>query len=339
MKKLKINTSSKSYNIYISKGLISNCLQYIKEIATTDKLFIITDDIVAKLYLNKLIDILKNDFLVNYAIIPNGEENKNINSVIKLYQQMQNANISRNDLVIALGGGVVGDVAGFTASTYLRGVKYIQIPTTLLSQVDSSIGGKTGVDMPNGKNLIGTFYQPELVIIDIDLLSSLPEEHISSGMAEVIKSAFIADEKLIDLLDKSTDFNKDVEDFITKSLNVKKKIVEDDELEKGQRMLLNFGHTLGHAIEKYYNYKNITHGQAIAYGMCKITDKAEIHHKLVNLLLKYNLKTEVNIPNLTYLAKNDKKVIGENIYIVKVDELCKGKIVNLSFKEFCSKYE
>lgn len=342
MKTININVSSKNYNIYIGKGVLSQAGEIIKNLGFAGKLLIVTDDKVAPLYLENVENSIKKSGIETFhVILPNGEEHKNMDSIMKIYEAAAKNNLNRKDMFVALGGGVIGDMTGFAAATFLRGVKYVQIPTTLLAQVDSSIGGKTGIDLPFGKNLVGAFCQPEAVIADSSVIRTLTDQHIASGMAEVIKSAFIRKKDFVDLLLNSTDFYEDVEEFIIRSMNVKKEVVEIDEFEKYERMMLNFGHTLGHSIEKIMNYTGISHGQAVAIGMSLITKNFEVKEILDKILHKYNLKTEIDIPvnKLIDAAKNDKKTVSDGINIVVVDKIGEAEIKKITFEEFYSKYE
>ena len=336
MKTIDINTSSKKYKIHIGKGLLSRCGELVKQLGFEGKVIIVTDDTVADLYLDAVKISFENAGYEAYShIFPHGEENKNLDTVINIYSAMQKYGIKRKDLLVALGGGVTGDISGFAAATYLRGIKYVQIPTTLLAQVDSSIGGKTGVDLPFGKNLVGAFHQPEKVIIDTDSLKSLPEIQISCGMAEVIKSAFIRDDAFIEFIENSTDFWSDAEEFVIRSINIKKEVVEADEFEKYERMMLNFGHTFGHAIEKLMNFKGITHGQAVAIGMCMIVRDRTLKKRLVSILEKYGLDTETDMPadKIIEASQNDKKAEGNSVNIVTLEKAGEAEIVKLSFEE------
>lgn len=341
MKTININVSSKNYNIHIGKGILSQAGEIIKNLGFTGKLLIVTDDKVAPLYLETVENSIKNNGIRAFHIIlPNGEEHKNMDSILKIYEAAAKNNLNRKDMLVALGGGVIGDMTGFAAATFLRGVKYVQIPTTLLAQVDSSIGGKTGIDLPFGKNLVGAFCQPEAVIADSSAIKTLTDEHIASGMAEVIKSAFIRKKDFVDLLLNSADFEEDAEEFIIRSMNVKKEVVEIDEFEKYERMMLNFGHTLGHSIEKIMNFTGISHGQAVAIGMSLITKNPEVKEVLDKILHKYNLKTEINIPTsqLIDAAKNDKKTVSDGINIVVVDKIGEAEIKKITFEEFYNIY-
>lgn len=334
MKTIKINLSSKSYSIKTGKDAIYNLPEILKEINFSGKLVIITDTNVAKLHLATLESILnKGNIDFSSVIIDAGEEYKTLETVSYIYNELCKIGVTRYDTILAFGGGVVGDISGFVSATYLRGIKYIQVPTTLLAQVDSSIGGKTGVDLKAGKNLVGAFKQPELVVADTTLLSTLDETQISSGMAEIIKAGFIRDKELVTKLLNSDNLFDDLDEFILRAINVKKEIVEKDEFEKNERMLLNFGHTFGHAIEKYYDFKGITHGQAVAIGMCLITKNEKVKEKLIRILEKYNLKTTTDIPfeTILELCKNDKKALKNSINIVTVENIGNGIITNLSF--------
>lgn len=342
MKTIHINTSSKKYDIFVGNGILKDSGSIIKSLNFSGKILIVTDDIVSELYLETVKKSLEDsDFSVCEVVLPHGEEHKNMDSIMRIYEALQKNGLNRKSLIVALGGGVIGDMSGFAAATYLRGVKYVQIPTTLLAQVDSSIGGKTGIDLPFGKNLVGAFHQPEAVIADVAVLKTLSQENISCGMAEVIKSAFIKDANFVDLIESSTDFNKDVEEFIIRSMKIKKEVVEFDEFEKHERMKLNFGHTLGHALEKKLNFKGITHGQAVAIGMCLITTKADVKEKLQVILKKYNLDTETEFSanELVSGAFNDKKAEDDGINIVVVNKIGNAEIRKISFEEFYKFYE
>ena len=341
MENIKINLSHGSYEIKLGEGVVKEFPRYLKEIGFSGRLIVICDKIIESLHLEALKSVLEGSVSYEVIVINPGEEYKTLDTVSEIYNELAKLNITRKDTILAFGGGVVGDISGFVAATWLRGIDYIQMPTTLLSMVDSSIGGKTGVDLKYGKNLIGAFKQPRLVVADTAFLKTLPACQLSSGMAEIIKAGLIKDTELVNLLLSSEDFNKDKEEMILKAIKVKKQVVEADEFEKYERMLLNFGHTLGHAIEKYYGFTGITHGQAVALGMMLITKNEEVLNTLKNLLLKYNLKTDCEIPvsELIKLSKNDKKANGDYINIVAVEKNGFGEIKRVTFKELEEEYE
>ncbi len=342
MNKITVRASSKTYDIFVGRGIQKEICAYLEPIVKSKNVFVITDSNVAPLYFDELQSNLeKGGFQVYHTVIPAGEEHKNMQTVLAIYEQMASAKIRRSDLVIALGGGVVGDIAGFCAASYMRGIPFVQMPTTLLAQVDSSIGGKTGVDLSAGKNLVGAFWQPSLVVIDIDTLKTLPPVQIKSGLAEIIKSAFIADKVLFDRLKNSADFDQDVESFILSSLQVKRHIVEIDEFEKKERMLLNFGHTLAHAIEKYHHFTGMTHGEAVAIGMFCMQKAYEkkygtgsVANDIKDLLLKYDIPcylAEEKPDDLLEYMKSDKKSTSGGINLVVIEEIGKGAICPMDY--------
>lgn len=277
MKTLRVNLGERSYDIIIERGIISRAGEYVK--SGGGKAFVITDSNVAPHYLGSVVKSLEGVGLtVRSVTLPAGEKTKSFNTLPMLYSLALEAGLTRSDVVVTLGGGVIGDLGGFMAATYMRGVKFVQIPTSLLAQVDSSVGGKVGVDLPEGKNLVGAFHQPACVLIDPDTLSTLPAHFIADGMGEVIKYGCIKDEVLFNLLE---DINGDktrlfehIDDIIYTCVDIKRRVVECDERESGERKLLNFGHTYGHALEKLNNFE-MSHGAAVAVGMEYITRISE----------------------------------------------------------------
>ena len=291
MKELEVKLNTNSYKIIIEDGLLSHLSFYIKQIYQNKKIFIITDDNVEKLYLNQVIESLKNDYEVDYVAVPHGEESKSLGVYASLCEKLIDKGIKRNNLLIALGGGVIGDLCGFVAATLYRGLPYVGIPTSLLSQMDSSIGGKTGIDFYNKKNIIGAFKQPKMVLIDPLTLNTLDKREFNNGMGELIKHGAIGNINLLNMLKNKPRIDENV---IAESLSVKKKVVEADEFDLGDRMKLNFGHTFGHAIELKYHYK---HGEAVAIGMLMairlgiklgITDESCLK-EIENILALYDL--------------------------------------------------
>ena len=270
MKKLNLNLGEKSYPIYIGENLLSQA-DYLTKHISGNQVMIVSNTTVAPLYIDKVKSLL-TDFEVCEVILPDGEQYKNLDTVNQIFTSLLENRFDRSSTLIALGGGVVGDMTGYAAACYQRGVNFIQIPTTLLSQVDSSVGGKTGVNHPLGKNMIGAFYQPKAVIIDVDTLDTLPNREFSAGMAEVIKYGLLGNENFLSFIENNVDFlmNKKKStliDAIYQSCNDKANIVAEDELEAGKRALLNLGHTFGHAIENSMGYGNYLHGEAISIGM------------------------------------------------------------------------
>ncbi len=321
MKKISVNLGKDSYEIFIGFDLIKNLGEYIKDIFKGRKVLIITDDNLEKIYIDDVKSILtKKGYDVDIFAFKHGEESKTLETCQEAYEKLVEMKFSRSDLIIAFGGGVVGDLAGFVASTYLRGVKFVQIPTSLLAQVDSSVGGKVAVDLPQGKNLVGSFYQPKLVVIDCDLLKTLPMKFFRDGLGEVIKYGFIKDntlyEKLINYKSEK-DLMANIDDIIYTCCDIKRIVVENDQFDTGERMVLNFGHTLGHAIEKVYGFSKITHGEGVCIGMNLITRLSEekgltkigTSAKVETLLRKYHLPYNIDF--------NEKQQILEAIGIDK----------------------
>ncbi len=270
--KINVKTSQSDYDIIIKNGAFGELVSHTEDLISGRKVFVVTDDNVDRCYGEAMQDMLSS-FEYKKVVLPHGETTKSTEYLNRLYSEMALFKMSRSDMVIAFGGGVIGDLTGFAAATFLRGVKFIQIPTTLLSQVDSSVGGKVAIDLPEGKNLVGSFYPPCRVIIDPVLLSTLPRRVFNDGMAEVIKYGAIRDEALFNLLCDGIDDK--LEEVICTCVNIKKQIVENDEFDTGERMILNFGHTFGHAVEKLCNYVTYTHGEGVAIGMLRITQKSE----------------------------------------------------------------
>ncbi|MDE5654066.1 MAG: 3-dehydroquinate synthase, partial [Clostridia bacterium] len=299
------------------------------------KVFIISDTNVAPIFANTVIDSLaKKGYDCKLMVLEAGEPTKNIKSIYPIYSSMIEFNLTRRDLIITLGGGVIGDLGGFVASTYLRGVDFIQVPTSLLAQVDSSVGGKVAVDLPEGKNLVGSFYQPKLVFIDTDVLYDLPDAFYIDGMAEIIKYGCIKDKKLFEELESINsreEFMGKVEDIVYTCCDIKRRVVEVDEKDNGERMLLNFGHTYGHAIEKYYNFTGYSHGQAVAIGMAYITEISErlgqtakgVTARIEKVLRQYGLPTSdpVKAEQVLSAIKSDKKNLGKKLNVVLLKDI------------------
>lgn len=349
MQKISVDLGDKKYEIFIDSNLLEKIPRMIKEKFSHSKYLIVTDENVSELYLNELEQyFIKLDMKVIHHVIPAGEMSKSIFELEKIYDALAINNLTRNDAIIAFGGGVVGDLSGFAASTYLRGVDFIQIPTTLLAQVDSSVGGKVAINLKHGKNLAGNFYQPKAVYIDIDILNTLPEREFKSGLAEIIKYACIGDERLFNLLFSYKDnsaFKRDLTKIIKKCLEIKVKYVVEDEKESHLRMHLNFGHTVGHGIEMYFNYIKYNHGEAVSIGMSYILAGATklglvdpvVNEKVQNLLKKYNMPISCDINDthrLMSYIKNDKKSEGDFINIVLLNKIGDSYIYKIGMEKF-----
>ena len=317
---IKVNTKSKKYNIIVERALLSSAHKYFD---FNKKLLIVTDDNIPSKYI-KQVKILSNNSFV--FTIKNGEKNKNINNYIDIMKYLIDKKFNRNDMIIALGGGVVGDLSGFVASTYMRGIKFINIPTSLLSQVDSSVGGKTAIDFQNIKNVIGSFYQPDLVLIDPNTLSTLNKRHLYNGLVEAIKISATFDKKLFNLINNSNNIYDDIEDIIIRSVKLKKSVVEKDEKEINLRKVLNFGHTIGHGIEESCNNKYL-HGECVGVGMLYFSSDV-VKNNIMQILQKYNLPTKINIDTNKVYNKilHDKKAKDEFIECIYVDEIGKYQI-------------
>ena len=265
--------SSEEYNFVIGRGILSDTGKILRKIFPPCTAAIITDDIVDSLYAETVSKSLEAaGFSVKKFVFPNGEKSKNLATWGEILNFLAENTLTRTDCVVALGGGVVGDIAGFAASAYLRGIPFVQIPTTFLAAIDSSVGGKTGVDLPAGKNLAGAFYQPKAVFCDPDTMKTLPSQVFADGTAEAVKYGVLSSPKLFDILADGS-FSGELEDIIAECVTIKADIVSRDEFDGGVRQLLNLGHTAGHAVEKWSDFA-ITHGHAVAIGMAVITRAA-----------------------------------------------------------------
>jgi 3-dehydroquinate synthase len=333
MKRIDMQFKNTAYPIIIDKGWEAT-LSKIPSNIFLKKALIISDTNVGPLYSNEIIKALsENNIGIRTILIDPGESSKTIEKAMDIYTTALNFRMDRDSLFIALGGGVVGDLAGFTASTYMRGVPYLQIPTSLLAQVDSSVGGKTAVNHPLGKNMIGSFYQPKGVLINTDTLKSLPVRQISTGLAEVIKYGVIADKNLFSYLEENIEKvfsfdDKVLNHIIYKSCTIKAKIVAQDEKDKGIRGILNFGHTIGHAIEAETSFTEYTHGESVAIGMVAEAELAQLLglidkgfvDRLKNLLLK--AKLPIKLPNLEtdrlikHMQRDKKNKIGKIVFVL-----------------------
>ncbi len=320
MRKVHVPILGKEYDIIIKQNILKEVDRYIDK---TKELVIITDNNIPKDYLNIIKPKLNNPLVLS---VNQGETSKSIKTAYNLINQMIDNKVTRSATIIALGGGVIGDLAGFVASIYMRGIDFIQIPTTLLSQIDSSVGGKVGINAENMKNAIGSFKQPKLVLIDSTVLNTLDDRQISSGISEMIKYGLIARKPLFDAL-LSKDIFTNINQYIYDCVSIKTDIVVNDEFDYGVRQLLNYGHTIGHAIEQESNYQ-LLHGESIAIGMMLMAKDTSFGEKLEKLLNKYNLPTSHNYDKekLYDYIVTDKKVSGDTLNIIVVEEPGKAYI-------------
>lgn len=332
--KISVNTG-KPYQVVIEKGSLAFAGSYMKESGSSGKAAVITDDVVDALYGDKLVSSLElSGFEVCRMAVPHGEGSKSLGTLEKVYGFLSENSVTRSDRIVALGGGVVGDLAGFAASTWLRGVSYIQVPTTFLAAIDSSVGGKTAVNIPEGKNLIGSFWQPSLVICDPDTLSTLSDEIFADGMAEAVKYGCIWDQELFRLLEAQPVMDH-LERIIARCVEIKAQVVSADERDHGLRNILNFGHTMGHAIEKYHRF-SISHGKGVAVGMVLAAEAGEAAgitspgtaRRIKALLTASGLPTEDEAPldTLCALCLGDKKRDGQRLNLILLEELGKAVI-------------
>jgi 3-dehydroquinate synthase len=329
--RLTVHTSS-PYEIVVERG----CLARAGELAAAvfppgARAVVVSDSNVLPLYGKAVVQSLgAAGFPAALCEFPAGEASKRLTTVEGMYRAFASAHLTRSDFVVALGGGVTGDMAGFAAATWLRGIRYLQIPTSLLAQIDSSIGGKTAVDTPQGKNLVGAFHQPSLVLIDPDTLATLTPAFFADGMGEAIKHGCIKSRALFDLI-RDTDVKNDMERMIVENLKIKRAAVEADEFDNGERMLLNFGHTFGHALEKLHGYRGLSHGQAVGVGMvmmAKCGEKAGLTEpgtadEIASVLAKYGLPTcdTVDVGDIAETAMLDKKSRGGVINLVMLKKI------------------
>lgn len=317
--------ASRTYEVQIDRGLLHHAGERLRSLLPSPRtVMVVSDDTVFALWGDTLIHSLESaGYTVKHFVFPHGESSKNAETLLSLWSALATEGLTRTDCLAALGGGVVGDMTGFAAATYLRGIPFVQFPTTLLAMVDSSVGGKTGIDLPCGKNLVGAFNQPVGVFCDTDTLSTLPSEIFSDGCAEVIKYGYIGNRPLLDLL--QADFSVASEDVIARCVSDKRDVVEADERDTGKRQLLNLGHTVGHSVEKCSDFA-ISHGSAVAIGMMVVARAAvkgglcdkDVPPHMEALLRQYGLPTTCpfGAEELARVAMSDKKRAGDRITLV-----------------------
>ncbi|MCH5585445.1 3-dehydroquinate synthase [Shimazuella sp. AN120528] len=347
MRELQVQTKTRTYSVYVGVELLSKLPSLLSQhsIETTQKLFLVTDSHISALYAKPLLESLRSTgYDVTLSVIPAGESSKSLETLDQLYEEGIKAGLDRSSVVIALGGGVVGDLAGFFAASFMRGIPFIQLPTTLLAH-DSSIGGKVGINHRLGKNYMGAFHQPLFVLFDVSLLSSLPVRELTSGFAEVVKHALIWDKSFVSWLVENNQALKArnlsiLEEAIYRGCKVKISVVSEDETEKGKRAILNYGHTIGHALESISNYSHYTHGEAISIGMVgaamlsveMLDAPAQLIQDTESLLQSFSLPTRIEEPwsdeALLQIMKRDKKAKQGNYTFVLSRRLGNVEIVN-----------
>jgi 3-dehydroquinate synthase len=354
MRTLTVNLGERSYPIYVGEDLLIQTGEILRRIGLGKKVGIVTDAKVGALYLKPVEESLRRaGFSVTVVSLPEGEEHKNLKAVSVIYDRLIRERFERGSFLLALGGGVVGDTTGFAAATFLRGISYVQVPTTLLAQVDSSVGGKTGVNHKEGKNLIGAFYQPRLVLIDVSALGSLPRRELAAGLAEAIKYGIIADPRLFSFLEAEMENllalkTAALTEVVAASCAIKAKVVEKDERESEYRAVLNFGHTVGHALESVTGYERYLHGEAVAIGMIQaaaisvrqgLCDRVSFE-RIRRLIARAGLPTEiaarVEPEELIQRMEVDKKSADGKIKFVLCEGIGKTRFYSLAPAEIAA---
>lgn len=348
MRIVHVDLGSKSYDIEIERGLLPHVGGKIKTLLPkAEKIAIITDSHIRPLYASILQESLeKEGLVVTVLTFPAGEESKNLKTLGSLYERLAEAGLTRSDGVVALGGGVTGDMGGLAAATFLRGIAFVQIPTSLLATVDSSVGGKVAIDLSGGKNLVGAFYQPKAVYIDPDVLKTLPARYLHDGLAEVIKYGCIMDKELFMMLEKiqnEAELLTRADEIIEICCRIKARIVEHDEFDTGERMLLNFGHTLGHAVEKTFCFDRYSHGEGVSIGMVLLTRRSEklgltesgTADRIAELLQKFQLPVAVDMRQEDFLQAIalDKKKRGSHLTLILLKKIGESYLLKVEFSE------
>ena len=326
--KLTVNLQNNSYNIVIERGALSR----VGEIFSLDRrVLIVTDSGVPERYAKTIAEQCKAPTVIT---VDEGEGSKSFPVFERLCRALLDGGFTRSDCVVAVGGGVVGDIAGFAAASYMRGIDFYNAPTTVLSQVDSSIGGKVAINLDSIKNIVGAFYQPKGVLIDPDVLSTLPKRQIANGLAEALKMSLTSDAELFSLFE-TEDAQSIIESIIVRSLMIKKSVVEKDERESGLRKILNFGHTVGHGIESAEGLSELYHGECVALGMIPMCSE-NVRQRLLPVLEKLGLPTNLdyNAEKIIEIIKHDKKLAGDKISVTYVENIGEFRLVTLPFEDF-----
>jgi 3-dehydroquinate synthase len=351
MQTVTVNLGNRSYPISVGAGILGRLGEFLQRVELRGKVAVVTNPTVARHYLDLVNEALaRAGFEIVSVLVPDGEEHKTLESLAMIYDQLVRARLERKSSLVALGGGVVGDLAGFAAATYLRGVPYVQVPTTLLAQVDSSVGGKTAVNHRDGKNLIGAFYQPRLVLIDVNVLDTLPPRELVAGLAEVIKYGIIEDAELFEVLERKIEGLIGLDrglliEVIAASCAIKARVVEQDEREDDYRAVLNFGHTLGHALEAATGYKQFLHGEAVSvgiakaaavslrHGFCDRQSVDRIRRLIERAGLPADLPKNITMESLIQGLEVDKKSAGGKIKFVMCAGIGKTRFHSLTAAE------
>ena len=325
---LPVKTSSGGYNIYLERGALLKAGEYFN---LDRRVLVVTDSGVPRQYSETVAEQCKTPFIVT---VPEGETSKCFDEYKTLLSALVDNGFTRSDCVVAVGGGVVGDMAGFAAASYMRGICFYNIPTTVLSQVDSSVGGKVAIDFGGYKNIVGAFYPPSGVIIDPDTLKTLPARQISNGLAEALKMSLTSDPELFEIFENNNAF-KEIDTVIERSLKIKRSVVEQDEKEGGLRKILNFGHTLAHAIESQNGMQNLYHGECVALGMLPMCSE-KVRKRLVPVLESLNLpvSTDIDAKAVIDAVRHDKKMSGDKITVIYVPEIGSYEMKKMPFGEF-----
>lgn len=322
---INLNLPVNGYDIVIERGCINKAGEYLN---LKRNVLIVSDDGVPFEYVKTVLDQCEKG---HYLILEQGEKNKNLDSYALILKTLCDLSFNRKDCVVALGGGVVGDLSGFAASTYMRGIDFYNIPTTSLSELDSSIGGKTAIDFNGLKNIVGSFYQPKKVLIDSDTLKSLDPRQLNNGLVEGLKMACNFDEETFNIFLEG-DIYENIDTIIYKSLMIKKEVVEKDEKEQGLRKVLNFGHTVGHGIE--VSSKDVLHGESVAWGMLVMSSK-EVREKLLSIYPKLNIRTDIDIDVKAVMSalRHDKKGLGDGVECVLCNKVGTFEFKKLTYEE------
>ena len=320
---IRLDLKENSYDIVVEKGVLEKAREYLD---LDRRVLVVTDSGVPEIYAQTLADQCKMPVV---RTVESGEASKSIETFSELLQIMLENGFSRKDCVVAVGGGVVGDLSGFVASAYMRGIDFYNIPTTLLSQIDSSVGGKTAINFGGIKNIVGAFYQPKKVLVDSELLKTLPKRQFSNGLAEAIKMALTSDKELFELIE-SKDTEENIDEIIIRSLDIKKSVVEQDEKESGIRKILNFGHTIGHGIESSVNMEALYHGECVALGLIPMCGET-IRQRVINVLKKCNLYNLLDFDwnKINEVMFHDKKADGDTVSVTVVNEIGKCEIKSM----------